>query len=267
MSLIAAWVDDKGHILMGADTRVVSDYDICSSDDLKIFWVGEAVVGISGQLRFLQYVKYGKYGDSDKSGVIREIHSDEDADEYIFNMASLLKDAARDNGFASEDGCISSRILIGLRGKLYTIGTSFEVIIHRERYAAIGYDTHAIGIMSYFDRSKSKLLPIDILQEALKITSEKNASVGPPYVFMGNECKHLMKHDGANLVSNDNCDHVFGIWMGFDFIQRPSNLIMSDFNEIEIKEFVDYRYNNPISYNLYDWCPLCGLKFDWEKYK
>jgi hypothetical protein len=262
MSLIAAWVDDTGNITMGADTRVVSDYDICSSDDLKIFHVGEALVGISGQLRFLQYVKYGRYGDSDKSGIIREIHSDEDANEYIFSIASVLKDAAKDNSFASDDDCISSRILIGLRGKLYTVGTSFEIVIHPERYAAIGYDTHALGIMSYLDKSNSQLQPLEILQKALAITSERNASVGPPYVFISTQHSRVIRHNGINITSNDNCDHVFGI-----FIQHPSNLIMSRWGEVEIKNFVKYRYDNQTSYDLYDWCPLCGLKFDWEKYK
>lgn len=200
MSLIAAWMHSDGkNITMGADTRVISDYDICSSDDLKIYHVGEALVGISGQLRFLQYVKYKK--------IIRKISEEENPTDYIFEVATTLREVAKENDFATEDSTIHSRILIGLRGKLYTIGTSFEVVIHPERYAAIGYENHAIGIMSHINETKPNTPPFEVIQKALAATSERIATVGPPYVFISSKNNQVVKHDGTNIISSDKIEH------------------------------------------------------------
>lgn len=133
MTVIAGIVHD-GRVWIGADSAGSNSYEITARADAKLFTIGQALVGCCGSYRGLQVARYAFKPPALPEGM--------DPHEY---MCTLFVDGLREVwraaghvGKTSEVEHVQTSLLVGMHGRLWTIGTDMQVGESLDSRDAIG---------------------------------------------------------------------------------------------------------------------------------
>jgi len=146
----------------------------------KVFRVGEFLVGSSGTVRCQQVVRY----------LLEPPHIEEDLTAYLVKrFVPGLRTAMKDNGGEckgqSGDDQMDARYLVGARGRLFEIDSSYGVFESLAPYAAVGCaDQEALAAMYTAYSLLKDPLAEDIVNRGLLAAAEFDISVRPPFTIM-----------------------------------------------------------------------------------
>lgn len=174
----------NGKVYIGVDSICVSEENLfmLRRKDTKIFTFNKALVAFVGSWRNGQILKYE----------LNDIHFKYKVDDEMkYLVKSYVPDVINTmNKYScsidSKDGMLfNSEILIGWNGKLFIIGSDFQVIEISENFASIGCgDTFATGFLTALEYySDKKLLPEEKIRITLENVEKNYGSVTSPFII------------------------------------------------------------------------------------
>jgi ATP-dependent protease HslVU (ClpYQ) peptidase subunit len=140
----------------------------------KVFLRGEMAIGVSGNGRVNNLLRYKLTippltTDSERYLIV----------DFVEALKSLLKEEGRKDDELMED----SFLLVGLRGRLFTIDNTFQVSEMTDDYEAIGSGAQ-IARGSLYTTGALGLQPRQRLRIALEAAQFHNAFVREPFIFV-----------------------------------------------------------------------------------
>ena len=179
MTAIVGLVEDDGTVWLGGDAGGSTTYKLWVRKDSKVFIQGEFIVGFTGSFRARDILRYGMTMQQPKEGddldrFMRTVFIDDI--RQAFNKAGYL---SKDDG---QDGH-NSTLLVGVRGRLFIVGSDFQVGEQHDPFAAIGSGQPEAQASLLTTRDWRD--PQKRLTEALYVSSYFNpGSVSPPFSFV-----------------------------------------------------------------------------------
>src|ERR1051326_4198118 len=181
MTCIAGAV--KGaEVWIGADAvSVHGDSSARVSTQPKVFQVGEFLIGSSGTLRIQQIFRYMFTPPAIESDIVA----------YMIKVfVPALRSAIKDNGGefidANGNAQLDGRYLIGVRGRLFEIDSSYAVFEAKTKYASIGCaDQEALAAMfTATSLMGGDISPEKIVERGLLEAEEFDTSIRPPFTIL-----------------------------------------------------------------------------------
>ena len=164
----------KNKVYIGADSIGSNGYTKEKRKDVKVFKVGEFLLGCTSSFRMIQLLQFKLKLPKIKVDIF----------EY---MCTSFVDAARkcfkDGGFLEVDNQVDTggHFLVGYKSRLFAIGTDFQVAEVVDKYQACGVgESIALGAM--YALRKTKLSPKKRIKAALKASAHHSVGVGKPFV-------------------------------------------------------------------------------------
>lgn len=171
MTCIVA-LEEGGICYMGGDSAGVAGLSITVRSDDKIFVNGPFIIGGTTSFRMLQLLQY-------KFDPPKQTNSQTDMKYMVTDFIDAVRKLFVDNGFGS--GSAGGSFMVGYHGKLYTIGSDYQVGI-----SAIGYNSVGCGseiAMGALFASKGKK-PEERVKIALEAAAEFSAGVIAPFYYL-----------------------------------------------------------------------------------
>lgn len=181
MSCVVGMQKPDGGLIFGGDGRISDADSHGSMSDPKVFAVGEFLYGATGSLRNSQILKY-KFTAPPVARTWAPMR-------YVCEVwVDAFREAVTSarNLRVKEDvvGTDDSDVLIGLRGKLFTVQADFSVFASELPYQAIGSgEPFVLGALDAFTRHTRLSVRRQVLV-ALEICASHNPSVGAPYTLI-----------------------------------------------------------------------------------
>ncbi len=160
---VVAGLEQGGRVYLGADSATVADYDIDAADEPKVFVLGEFVFGFAGSWRAGQILHYAftPPKQATRKGDMKYLAVD---------VIDAVRKAFLEKGYARKDDNVESAdgaaFLLGYKGRLYCIGSDYQIVRPRSGFAAIGCgDAFALGSMhgtAYSVRSPKKRVLVSL---------------------------------------------------------------------------------------------------------
>lgn len=177
MTCIVGLVDNN-EVWIGGDSAGVAGLDITARADQKVFRNGEFLFGFTTSFRMGQILRYG----FTPKGI-----PDWDLERYMCGtFIDDIRQAFKDKGFAeshhgSEQG---GTFLVGVRGRLFTIESDYQVAWNHVPYSAVGCGAkYALGSLYTTHQDTPDMPPRDKVIRALDAASKFSAGVCPPYTI------------------------------------------------------------------------------------
>lgn len=179
MTCIVGLIDGDS-VVMGADSGAVSGWCTIVRKDPKIFLKNDMLIGVSGTPRMTQLLKYSLDVQEWKPG------------QSTFEcMVSYFSEGARkcfrDGGILETENGIEKfggNILIGVDGRLFTIGNDFQVSERVDSYSAIGSAREvALGALYATELAKG-MSPEARISIALAAAAYHDMSISRPFVIL-----------------------------------------------------------------------------------
>ena len=178
MTCIVGLVHDDGSVWLGGDAAASTSHTVWVRKDSKVFVQGELILGFTGSYRSRDVLQYQTSMQQPKPG--------EDVDRF---MRTVFIDEVRGvfsrNGYLSKDDGKDqqhSRLLVGVRGRLFMVDSDFHVGEMETPFAAIGSGYSEAQGSLYSTRNVGE--PQARLTEALNASSYYNPGVRPPFNFV-----------------------------------------------------------------------------------
>jgi len=179
-------LEHQGAVYVGSDSAGV-DSDILEvrvrADD-KVFLQcsGEMIVGFAGSFRLGQLARYSlQLPELPAPGC-----SDDDAMRYMVTcFVDSLRQALEAGGAArvdhdSGEAELGGELLVGFRGRLFTVLGNYQVSRYADSYAACGAGAQ-VAMGALFASRFAGTEPEDRVRLALRAASEYNTSIRPPF--------------------------------------------------------------------------------------
>ena len=166
---------EKGKVYMGGDSAGVGHYDVTIRAEPKVFRKALFVYGVCGSFRLIN-ILHTKF-------VPPPIHTSNLYEYMATNFIDSLRSTLKDSGFASKDDEVESMghgsFMVGMLGRLFHIGSDYQVGIPSDGYDAIGVaDAYALGSLY-----GSKGTPRKRVLLALQAAEKFNGAVRSPFVI------------------------------------------------------------------------------------
>lgn len=175
MTCIVGWVDD-GRIVMGGDSAGVAGYSLTVRADTKVFRNGPMLFGFTDSFRMGDLLRF--------SLTIPDHDPRVDDRKYL---ATTFVDAVRaclkTGGFASKNNEVErgGNFLLGYKGRIYEIGSDYQVGAPLDGYAAVGCGFEiALGAL-YALRSVRAVDARERVETALAAAERFSAGVRRPF--------------------------------------------------------------------------------------
>lgn len=165
-------LEDRGRIWMGCDSAAAASWDIRVSKVNKIFRLGDLAVGFTSSWRMGQILRYQVKIDPQEK--------ETDESYMVTKVVESIREAFKAHGYSKiEDNQESGgTLLVGCKGKIYTIYSDYQVNRFDEGYSAIGCGSgYALGAM----RSLEGLPPKKRIRKALEISAHFSNGVTEPF--------------------------------------------------------------------------------------
>ena len=168
---------DKGNVYMGGDSAGIAGLSISIRSDEKVFINGPFLIGFTTSFRMGQLLHY-------KFDPPKQTVNQDDMKYMVTDFIDAVRRCFADNGFGSmsdKSDNSGGNFLVGYKGKLYNIGSDFQVGIPKCGYDAIGcgFDI-ALGAM-YATVGKK---PEDRITLALNAATQFSAGVAPLFKIL-----------------------------------------------------------------------------------
>lgn len=130
-----AGIAQGGIVHLGADTQATADTEIFERADDKLFALGDYVIGFSGSYRIGQIIRYS----FDAPVFNRNVYDSEHEFMVTNFVPTVIRTLKSYDVLGTERPVsMSGELLIGLRGKLFSVGDDFQVGMERSQYDGIG---------------------------------------------------------------------------------------------------------------------------------
>lgn len=174
MTIVAAMIDADGSVLMGADSIGCAGWDKIVRRDPKVFVRDRYVIGYEGSFRFGQVLRY--------QGVMPTPLPGADLFQFmVTEFVERLRSALRTTGVLKIENNVETggKFMVGLDGRLFTVGSDLQVGESYAPYAAIGCGfAYALGAMRVAQGST-----LERVTSGLETAVEFSAGCAPPFVF------------------------------------------------------------------------------------
>lgn len=135
-------LEHEGKVYIGGDSSVTRGWEVSVTDQSKVIRVGCFLVGLAGTMRQLNLLEHHVHPRAQEEG-----ESDE---HYVaIGLVEAIRQCFKDNGaskISDNQENSDSIMLVGFKGKLYMVGSAFDVTHFERGFAAIGAgDDYAIG--------------------------------------------------------------------------------------------------------------------------
>lgn len=176
MTCIVA-VEDKGTIYMGGDSAGVAGLSISIRADEKVFLNGPFIMGFTTSFRMGQLLRFKFVPPAQPAGV-------DDLRYMVTDFIDAVRKSFFDNGFGKKDHNEGGNFLVGYKGKLYHIGSDFQVGIPTNQHDAVGCGRDlALGAL-YATKLIKTMNPSKRVITALEAATAHSAGVAAPYVVL-----------------------------------------------------------------------------------
>lgn len=203
MTIIAACTDPDGSVWMGADTiSVYRNDNVRAGATAKVFQRDEMLIGSSGTVRCHQIVEHLL--------PCLPIPADANLYEWLVKEFSLpLRAAMKEHGgeCKTRDGGdeMDARLLLGVRGRLFSIDTGYGVYAPKARYDAIGCaDQEALAAMFTVTSINPESKASDVVQAGLDAAAEFDLNIRPPFDLMQLPASSTIQELSVSLHRNGN---------------------------------------------------------------
>lgn len=173
-------VECNSTVYIGGDSAGISEYDICTRVDEKIFIKDEFVMGFAGSFRMGQLLRYVLKIPKRKLKI-----DDDDMQYLVSDFMDAVRTCYREKGVLTKSDDVEAgagQFMFGYRGKLYTVEEDFQVARVTENYYAIGCASSvALGAM-YACQVDDPHVRITC---ALEAAAKFNAGVREPFKILG----------------------------------------------------------------------------------
>lgn len=170
-------IEHNGKVLIGGDSAGVAGYSLTVRADEKVFESGEFVFGFTSSFRMGQLLRYKLSPPP--------FPENPDLDSFMATaFVDAIRQVMRDGGYMEvHDGAQrGGTFLVGIRGRLYTISSDFQIGRTLAGYNAVGCgDDLAMGALYATRTSKSAR---NRAQTALEAAAEFSAGVVGPFNFV-----------------------------------------------------------------------------------
>lgn len=169
-------------VWIGGDSVAEQGYGAARvSTQAKVFQVGEFLIGAAGALRIQQIIRY----------LFTPPTVEADLMTYMVRaFVPALRTAIKENGgeVTQDDGstAVNGRYLIGVRGRLFEIDSSYAVYEAKASYAAIGCaDQEALAAMfTATSLMAGDITPKQIVERGLLAAVEFDTSIRQPFTIL-----------------------------------------------------------------------------------
>lgn len=178
MTCVVGIIKEKS-VIMGADSRSTDEnFSMLHRADNKIFLskCKNYVIGFSGQYREGQILRYCKFPSPKRI-------KNENLLEFMITkiVPFIIKSIKRPIDTDDND---KGEFLIGVKGRIFHIDFTFQVIESNEKYLACGIGSDiALGALYILEKLCKKMSPEEMVSHALEASSKYNASVGQPFII------------------------------------------------------------------------------------
>lgn len=182
MTIIAACVDQDGSVWMGADTvNLIRNVEVRPTARPKMFRLGEMLIGMSGEVRGCQIVEYLPDIEMppDDTDLMKWL-----ATKFVPPMREAMKQGGGELRESNAD-TLSGRLLIGIRGSIFEIDSSYGVCQPRSCFHAIGCaDQEALAGMFTALKLRPDLHARKVVEYGLEAAAEYDLNIRPPFEIM-----------------------------------------------------------------------------------
>jgi len=163
----------KGKVYMGADSALSNGHWTRVSTESKVFAVGELLVATTGSPRYDQILKY-------QTTINPQDKGQSDQEYLVKHLIEPFRQTLKDHGFSTVE--TNEEMMVGHRGKLYTVYGDFQIQRFVDPFTAIGSaDQYALGAMSVLEG----VSPRERIRKALKVAARfQPGNVQPPFTIM-----------------------------------------------------------------------------------
>lgn len=181
MTCIAGAIKGTEVWIGGDAVSVHGDSSARVSTQPKVFQVGEFLIGSSGTLRIQQIIRYLFTPPAIEADLVTYM---------IRTFIPALRTSIKDNGGESLDSNgnaqLDGRYLIGVRGRLFEIDSSYAVFEAKAPYAAVGCaDQEALSAMfTATSLMAGDITPKQIVERGLLAAVEFDTSIRQPFTIL-----------------------------------------------------------------------------------
>lgn len=177
MTLVVGIVH-QGEVWMGSDSACCDDNQRQIIATPKMCRKGEFLIGCAGTLRATHIVQY--HLELPQQGQEQDVH------EFICrDVAEAIRECfVKHDCIESDKGAtkLDANILIGYRGRLFAVHTSWQVVEDATPYHSIGSAyPNANGALYALERAAPELPPLLRLELVLETASAQVMDVAPPF--------------------------------------------------------------------------------------
>lgn len=170
-------VEINNKTYMGSDSSAVTDTNKWAVDEPKLFIRDGLLFGYAGCFRMANLIQY-------QLKVPKHRKSMTDKEYLNVPLIEELRRVFRANDYTYDQTSNESSLLIGYRGKLYTLENGYILTRTMGKYAAIGTGAAvALGSL-YATKELGGLKPEQRLQLALRAAVEHSRGICAPYHYM-----------------------------------------------------------------------------------
>lgn len=195
--IVAAKVETGGstRIVIGGDSAGVSGHDITIRKDPKVFRNSELLIGITSSFRMGQIMRFKFVPPPIPAGM--------DLYEYmVVHFVDRVRAALKEGGFAEVQNSVErgGNFIVGVRERIFTIGTDFQVGENVEGFASVGSGAdYALGALDTL-RTLPNLSGEQIVERALQTAAKFTGSVRAPFVILASEAGQALTENLPNLL-------------------------------------------------------------------
>lgn len=173
MTAIVGLCADDGDVYIGGDSSGVAGYSLTVRADEKVFLNGKFVLGFTSSFRMGQLLRYDFHPPSHES--------DADLSKYmVSDFIPEVRKCLTAGGYNEKLNNVESggTFLVGHQGRLFRIGTDFQVGQSVETFDAVGSGADiALGCM----HATPSTAPAERVTEALRAAERFNVGVRGPF--------------------------------------------------------------------------------------
>lgn len=179
MTCIVGYLDKKTKkVTIGGDSAGVSGLDLTIRKDVKVFKVGEFVIGCTSSFRMIQLLRF--------SFTPPEIKRKDIYEYMCTDFINAVRECFKDGGYLqkySDGDEKGGTFLVGYKNRLFTIENDFQVAENLNGFDAVGCGAnYAEGSLYVLDKENKTAK--DKVLTALKSAAFFSAGVSEPFITL-----------------------------------------------------------------------------------
>jgi hypothetical protein len=181
MTVIIGYIEPETNtVFMGSDSRSTQKTYIDTLKESKVWINDEFIIGVCGDLRLLNVIKYQFKPPKHPKDMLTEKYMNSLFINEI--QGTLVGMNVKDDDEENKDR-MPGQILVGYKGRLFKIGVDFGVHESTMAFRCIGSaEQFALGALLGSIHSSSSIE--NKIYNALEVASHFDAAVGPPFYVL-----------------------------------------------------------------------------------